>query len=128
MTGQLLTNLESAGLAASDIDIVLLTHLHPDHIGGALDSDGKPVFDNASHTLCADDGVAILDKLAQPERAAATSRISFRASSSSQVTSLTAPTASSNLPQPTQRFQKEFRYSMPPGTRRAVWRTCRRQQ
>ena len=31
--GQLLTTLHSAGLQASDIDTVFLTHLHPDHVG-----------------------------------------------------------------------------------------------
>ena len=31
--GQLLSRLQSAGLQASDIDTVFLTHLHPDHVG-----------------------------------------------------------------------------------------------
>ncbi|MEM2127909.1 MAG: MBL fold metallo-hydrolase, partial [Candidatus Bathyarchaeia archaeon] len=35
-------NLHSLGLAPEDFDKVILTHAHPDHIGGNLDSHGKP--------------------------------------------------------------------------------------
>lgn len=45
--GHLLENLATTGLAAADIDTVILTHAHPDHIGGVLDSDGQPRFPNA---------------------------------------------------------------------------------
>ncbi|MFO6296871.1 MBL fold metallo-hydrolase [Rahnella selenatireducens] len=40
-------NLRSAGVAPEDIDTVLLTHAHPDHIGGLLDAQGQPVYPNA---------------------------------------------------------------------------------
>ncbi|MEM7041448.1 MAG: MBL fold metallo-hydrolase [Pseudomonadota bacterium] len=40
--------LESAGFAAGEIDIVVLTHFHPDHIGGLME-DGAPLFPNASY-------------------------------------------------------------------------------
>jgi len=43
--------LEQIGLSPSDIDLVLLTHLHPDHFGGLLDGDGQPVFPNAPHRI-----------------------------------------------------------------------------
>jgi glyoxylase-like metal-dependent hydrolase (beta-lactamase superfamily II) len=45
--GHLLENLEAAGVEATDIDTVLLTHAHPDHIGGILDADGALRLPNA---------------------------------------------------------------------------------
>ncbi|NWG18216.1 MAG: MBL fold metallo-hydrolase [Chloroflexi bacterium] len=40
-------NLAAVGLAPGDVDIVVLTHGHADHIGGALSADGQPTFPNA---------------------------------------------------------------------------------
>ena len=45
--GYLLANLRSAGYKPEEIDTVLLTHLHPDHAGGLLATNGKPAFPNA---------------------------------------------------------------------------------
>lgn len=45
--GKLGGNLAALGLAAGDIVAVLCTHLHPDHIGGIVDGEGKAVFPNA---------------------------------------------------------------------------------
>ena len=45
--GHLLENLEAAGTTATDIDTVILTHAHPDHIGGILDADGQLRLPNA---------------------------------------------------------------------------------
>lgn len=42
----LLQNLQSLGLTAEQIDVILLTHVHGDHIGGLL-RDGKAAFPNA---------------------------------------------------------------------------------
>ncbi|MDR3218328.1 MAG: MBL fold metallo-hydrolase [Dysgonamonadaceae bacterium] len=42
----LLSNLQSLGLTAEQIDVILLTHVHGDHIGGLL-HDGKAAFPNA---------------------------------------------------------------------------------
>lgn len=50
-TGKLLQNLKSEGIEAEDIDIVILTHGHPDHIGGNTDSEGKPSFPNARYIM-----------------------------------------------------------------------------
>lgn len=44
--GRLADNLAAANVAPSDINAILVTHLHPDHIGG-LTADGKALFPNA---------------------------------------------------------------------------------
>jgi glyoxylase-like metal-dependent hydrolase (beta-lactamase superfamily II) len=48
--GQLATNLAAAGYKADEIDVVILTHCHPDHMGGLMDGD-KPVFPNARYVV-----------------------------------------------------------------------------
>jgi glyoxylase-like metal-dependent hydrolase (beta-lactamase superfamily II) len=45
--GHLVANLRSAGYTPEEVDIVLVTHLHSDHIGGLTTPDGKIVFPNA---------------------------------------------------------------------------------
>lgn len=45
--GLLQHNLALAGVQAADIDMVLLTHAHPDHIGGLIDAAGAAAFPNA---------------------------------------------------------------------------------
>lgn len=45
--GQLAANLPQAGIDAKAIDVVIITHCHPDHINGLVGADGKPVFTNA---------------------------------------------------------------------------------
>jgi glyoxylase-like metal-dependent hydrolase (beta-lactamase superfamily II) len=49
--GRLYDNLASAGIALSDIDTVLLTHMHPDHSNGLTDSKGASIFASASLRL-----------------------------------------------------------------------------
>lgn len=44
--GQLPANLAAAGVDPADIDTILISHLHPDHIG-ALTTDGTAMFPNA---------------------------------------------------------------------------------
>src|SRR6266478_1447345 len=45
--GHLVANLRTAGYTPEEVDIVLVTHLHSDHIGGLTTPDGKIVFPNA---------------------------------------------------------------------------------
>lgn len=47
LVGKLVENLASVGVGAADIDMVLMTHLHPDHEAGLIDAAGKAVFSNA---------------------------------------------------------------------------------
>ena len=49
---EIVNDLKSLGVEAEDIDVVLLTHMHGDHIGGLISkSDGKAVFPKAKMYL-----------------------------------------------------------------------------
>ena len=50
-TGRLLRNLQAVGIGTGDIDTVILTHGHPDHIGGNTDAEGKPTFPKARYVM-----------------------------------------------------------------------------
>ena len=54
-TGKLIENLGSAGILPGDIDTVILTHGHPDHIGGTVDQAGRPAFPNARYMMWKDE-------------------------------------------------------------------------
>ncbi|WP_414582587.1 MBL fold metallo-hydrolase [Scytonema sp. PCC 10023] len=49
--GKLQQNLQAAGIRREDIDTVMITHAHPDHIGGVLDDTGKLAFPNARYVF-----------------------------------------------------------------------------
>ncbi|MHB1357414.1 MAG: MBL fold metallo-hydrolase [Anaerolineae bacterium] len=49
--GHLLQNLRAIGVEAADIDVVIISHSHFDHIGGTLDANGQPAFPNARVVL-----------------------------------------------------------------------------
>lgn len=50
--GQLFTELEAAGVAPADVDIVVFTHLHGDHTGWNIDREsGAPHFANATYWI-----------------------------------------------------------------------------
>lgn len=45
--GQMSAALHSAGVTPQQIDTLIITHAHPDHLGGVLSAEGTPVFPNA---------------------------------------------------------------------------------
>ena len=48
--GRLVERLGEAGYKPADVDVVVITHGHPDHIGG-LTEGGRPVFPNARYVF-----------------------------------------------------------------------------
>lgn len=55
VTGELPGHLRALGVAPADIDTVIVTHAHPDHIGGTLDGAGRLVFANARYVVPRDE-------------------------------------------------------------------------
>lgn len=47
-TGHLIEQLKEVGIEPNQIDIILITHFHFDHIGGLTTPEGNPVFPNAT--------------------------------------------------------------------------------
>lgn len=48
--GRLVERLAQAGYQPADVDIVVVTHGHPDHIGGLMEG-GQPIFTNARYVF-----------------------------------------------------------------------------
>ncbi len=48
--GQLVARMAQAGYKPDDVDVVVITHGHPDHIGGLMKG-GQPVFPNARYVF-----------------------------------------------------------------------------
>jgi glyoxylase-like metal-dependent hydrolase (beta-lactamase superfamily II) len=51
VTGLLPENLRAEGIEPSEIDTVVITHAHPDHVGGTLDETGRLLFSNARYFI-----------------------------------------------------------------------------
>jgi glyoxylase-like metal-dependent hydrolase (beta-lactamase superfamily II) len=49
--GKLDQSLKAAGIEPEEIDTVVITHAHPDHIGGTLDAEDNLVFARASYYI-----------------------------------------------------------------------------
>ena len=60
--GQLIKNLAELGIAPKDIDTILLTHSHPDHIGGLITPQGKAMFPRAELLVSNDEYNYIKDE------------------------------------------------------------------
>ena len=50
-TGKLVASLKLSGVQPEEIDTVVITHAHPDHVGGTLDDEGKPNYPNAHYFI-----------------------------------------------------------------------------
>jgi glyoxylase-like metal-dependent hydrolase (beta-lactamase superfamily II) len=67
--GRLVGHLRDAGYTENDIDVVVISHGHPDHIGGLLEA-GNPVFPNARYVFgAAEYDFWIRGENVRPERA-----------------------------------------------------------
>ncbi|MFW5943055.1 MAG: MBL fold metallo-hydrolase [Chloroflexota bacterium] len=51
VAGRIVPNMRAAGIEPHTIDSVIITHAHPDHVGGALDAGGDPLFANAHYYM-----------------------------------------------------------------------------
>lgn len=54
-TGKLCENLKAIGVRPEDINVIIHTHAHRDHVGGNTDGEGNPVFCNARYFIWKDE-------------------------------------------------------------------------
>jgi glyoxylase-like metal-dependent hydrolase (beta-lactamase superfamily II) len=55
ITGLLPRSLTHAGVSRVEVDTVIITHAHPDHVGGTLNEDGQLTFPNARYYIARDE-------------------------------------------------------------------------
>lgn len=65
--GKLPQNLRALGIEPDSIDILMLTHLHPDHSLGLVDETGRAVFPNAQIVVHEIEAAFWLDRTPSPE-------------------------------------------------------------
>lgn len=68
--GSLMSELALASITPGEVDHVVFTHVHRDHIGGATGPDGEPAFPYATYHLHPADWAAAVDADAAPVREA----------------------------------------------------------
>ncbi|MFJ6940701.1 MBL fold metallo-hydrolase [Streptomyces sp. NPDC101132] len=74
--GRLPEIMARAGIARTDVDTVVLTHLHGDHVGWAVGPDGEPYFTEATYLVQRDEteplapGAPALTRVVEPLRRA----------------------------------------------------------
>jgi len=70
--GELMRSLAAVGIRPSDVDAVVITHPHPDHVGGCVLPDGTPAFENARYLIQQRDWDHFTDPARLPALAART--------------------------------------------------------
>ena len=107
--GRLYVSLAAAGFTADQIDVVVITHMHPDHIGGMMEG-GKPAFPNAryfvgeteydfwTHNDRASGGTEGLHKLAMANVAPLAEKTTFIKGGDNVIGGLTAIDTSGHTP------------------------------
>jgi glyoxylase-like metal-dependent hydrolase (beta-lactamase superfamily II) len=59
--GQFHANLKTSGIDQNDVDLVIISHFHGDHINGLLTADNKPAFPKAEITVPAPEWKYFMD-------------------------------------------------------------------
>jgi len=93
--GSLMTSLKLVGVKAADVTDVLITHPHPDHIGGLLTADGHVAFPQARIHFSTPDWKALG---AQAEQAALVKAIASQVQTFEPGAAITATVTSVPLP------------------------------
>lgn len=65
--GKLPENLRAIGIAPESIEVILLTHVHPDHSNGLIDAAGEAIFPNAELVLHEREAEFWIDRDAAPD-------------------------------------------------------------
>jgi glyoxylase-like metal-dependent hydrolase (beta-lactamase superfamily II) len=61
-TGELIRNLNAAGVRCEDIDTIIFTHGHLDHVAGTLDKEGRALFPRARYIVAQKEWQCWVDK------------------------------------------------------------------